>query len=279
MVRKVCLSIIALAILIPGLWAQTADDIIAKNIQARGGMDKLKAVKSIKTTATMTMGPGMEAPGVMVQKRPEMARLEFTIQGLTAVQAYDGSKAWQIMPFMGKKDAELMSADEAKEMEETADLDGPLVDYKAKGNSVELLGKEKVEGTDAYKLKVTLKNGDVQTQYIDADSFLEIKEETSRTVRGTERDVESSIGDYKEVDGIIFPFAVESGVKGTDQKQKITISKIELNVPADDAMFKMPPPAPVPPVPAAGAPEPPKTDPNKPEAPKTPPPAPNPPDK
>ena len=279
MVRKVCLSIIALAILIPGLWAQTADDIIAKNIQARGGMDKLKAVKSIKTTATMTMGPGMEAPGVMVQKRPEMARLEFTIQGLTAVQAYDGSKAWQIMPFMGKKDAELMSADEAKEMEETADLDGPLVDYKAKGNSVELLGKEKVEGTDAYKLKVTLKNGDVQTQYIDADSFLEIKEETSRTVRGTERDVESSIGDYKEVDGIIFPFAVESGVKGTDQKQKITISKIELNVPADDAMFKMPPPAPAPPVPAAGAPEPPKTDPNKPEAPKTPPPAPNPPNK
>ena len=244
MVKKVCLSIVALAVLVPSLWAQTADDIIAKNIQARGGMDKLKSVKTIKTTATMTMGPGMEAPGIMFQKRPEMARLEFTVQGLTAVQAYDGSKAWQIMPFMGKKDAELMSADETKEMEETADLDGPLVDYKAKGNAVELLGKEKVEGTDAYKLKVTLKNGDVQTEYIDADSYLEIKEETTRTVRGTEHNFESSIGDYKEVDGIIFPFAIESGVKGTDQKQKITISKIELNVPADDSIFKMPPPAP-----------------------------------
>ena len=254
MVKKFCLSIVACAVLVPGLWAQTADDIIAKNVQARGGMDKLKSVKSIKTTATMTMGPGMEAPGVMVQKRPEMARLEFTIQGLTAVQAYDGSKAWQIMPFMGKKDAELMSADETKEMEETADLDGPLVDYKAKGNTVELLGKEKVEGTDVYKLKVTLKNGDVQTEFIDADSFLEIREETTRTVRGTEHNFESSIGDYKEVGGIIFPFAIESGVKGTDQKQKITISKIELNLPADDAIFKMPPPAPAPPAAPAARP-------------------------
>jgi outer membrane lipoprotein-sorting protein len=274
MLRKVCLAVLALAVLVPGLWAQTVDDIIAKNIAARGGMDKLKSIKSIKTTATMTMGPGMEAPGIMVQKRPEMARLEFTVQGLTAVQAYDGSKAWQIMPFMGKKDPELMSGDETKEMEETADLDGPLVDYKSKGNTVELLGKEKIEGTDAYKLKVTLKNGDVQTEYIDADSFLEIKEETKRMVRGTEHEFESSIGDYKEVDGIIFPFAVESGMKGSDQKQKITISKIELNVPADDAMFKMPPPAP--PAPAADAP---KTDPVKPDAAKPDAPKPTPPNK
>ena len=274
MVRRVCLAVVALAALVPVLSAQSVDDIIAKNIQARGGMDKLKSIKSIKTTATMTVGPGMEAPGVMVLKRPEMARLEFTIQGLTAVQAYDGSKAWQIMPFMGKKDAELMSGDETKEMEETADLDGPLVDYKTKGNTVELIGKEKIEGTDAYKIKVTLKNGDVQTEYIDADSFLEIKEETKRMVRGTEKEFESSIGDYKEVDGIIFPFAVESGIKGTDQKQKITISKIELNVPADDTIFKMPPPAPPAPAaaaPAAGAP---KTDTAKPDASKADPPKP-----
>ena len=274
MLRKVCLAVLALAVLVPGMWAQTVDEIIAKNIQARGGMDKLKSVKSIRTTATMTMGPGMEAPGVMVQKRPEMARLEFTIQGLTAVQAYDGSKAWQIMPFMGKKDPELMSGDETKELQEMADLDGPLVDYKAKGNTVELIGKEKIEGTDAYKLKVTLKNGDVETEYIDTDSFLEIKEETKRMVRGTEREFESSIGDYKDVDGIIFWFAREDGLKGTDQKQKLTISKIELNVPADDAIFKMPPPAPPAPAAAAPAADAPKADPAKPEAPKADPPKP-----
>jgi outer membrane lipoprotein-sorting protein len=220
------------------------DEIIAKNVQARGGLEKLKAVQSIKSTANMSMGQGMEAPGVLIQKRPSLARLDFTIQGLTAVQAYDGKSAWQIMPFMGKKDPEPMSADETKEVEEMADLDGPLVDYKSKGHQVELLGKEKVEGTDAYKIKATLKNGDVQTIYIDSDSFLEIKEETKRTVRGSEQLIESSIGDYKDVDGVLFPFAMESGVKGSQEKQKLTITKIELNVPADDSIFKMPAAAP-----------------------------------
>jgi len=220
------------------------DEIIAKNVQARGGLEKLKAVQSIKSTANMSMGQGMEAPGVLIQKRPRLARLDFTIQGLTAVQAYDGKSAWQIMPFMGKKDPEPMSADETKEVEEMADLDGPLVDYKSKGHQVELLGKEKVEGTDAYKIKATLNNGDVQTIYFDSDSFLEIKEETKRTVRGSEQLIESSIGDYKDVDGVLFPFAMESGVKGSQEKQKLTITKIELNVPADDSIFKMPAAAP-----------------------------------
>lgn len=244
MIRRVCQAVFVLAVMAPCVLAQTADEIIAKNVQARGGAEKLKSVQSIKSTATLSMGPGMEAPGVLIQKRPALARLEFTIQGLTAVQAYDGKNAWQIMPFMGKKDPELMSADEAKETEEMADVDGPLVDYKSKGHQVELLGKEKIEGTDAYKLKLTMKNGDVQTIYIDADSFLEIKEETKRTVRGSEQEVESAIGDYKEVNGILFPFAVESNVKGSAEKQKITITKVELNLPTDDSIFKMPPPAP-----------------------------------
>jgi hypothetical protein len=127
-----------------------------------------------------------------------------------------------------------------------ADIGGPLFEYKSKGHQVELLGKDKVEGTDVYKLKVTLKNGDVETIYIDADSYLEIKKETKRTVRGTEQDIEESIGDYKEVDGIVFPFAMESGIKGSQQKERLTIAKIELNVPADDSIFKMPAAAPAP---------------------------------
>ena len=244
MLRKLWLVAGLIALLTPALSAQTVDEIIAKNVQARGGMDKIKSVKTVKSTATMSMGGGMEAPGSMIQKRPDMARLEFTIQGLTAIQAYDGKNAWQVMPFMGKKDAELMSADDKKDIEENADIDGPLVDYKSKGNKVELLGKEKVEGTDAYKLKVTLKNGDVINDYIDADSFLEIKQETKRMIRGSEQEIESTLGDYKEVEGLMYAFAMENGIKGGTEKEKLTISKIELNVPVDDAMFKMPPPAP-----------------------------------
>jgi outer membrane lipoprotein-sorting protein len=243
MLRKVFLLASLAFLLTPVLSAQTVDEIIAKNIQARGGMDKIKAVQTVRSSGTMSMGGGMEAPASMVQKRPDMARLEFTIQGLTAVQAYDGKEAWQIMPFMGKKDPELMSADDKKDIEENADIDGPLVDYKSKGNKVELLGKDKVEGTDAYKLKATLKNGDVMTIYLDGDSFLEIKEETKRMVRGSEQEIETSIGDYKEVNGLMFPFAIENGVRGSQEKEKLTISKIELNIPVDNAIFKMPPPA------------------------------------
>lgn len=245
MFRKLSLVVALAVLLVPSMLAQTVDEIIAKNVQARGGMDKIKSVQTIRSTATMTMGPGMEAPGLMIQKRPDMARLEFTVQGLTAIQAYDGKDAWQIMPFTGKKDPETMSADDKKDLEENGDIDGPLVDYKSKGNKVELLGKEKLEGTDAYKLRVALKNGDVITMYLDADSFLEIKEELKRNVRGSEQEVEAVMGDYKEVNGLMFPFATENGIKGSQQKQKITISKIELNTPVDDAIFKMPaaPPA------------------------------------
>jgi outer membrane lipoprotein-sorting protein len=246
MLRKLCWFAALLVFLAPVLMAQTVDEIIAKNIQARGGLDKIKSVQTTKSTGTMNMGGGMEAPGTMIQKRPDMARLEFTIQGLTAIQAYDGKEAWQIMPFMGKKDPELMSADDKKDMELMADIDGPLVDYKNKGNKVELLGKDKLEGTDAYKLKITLKNGDVITDYLDADSYLEIKQEMKRMVRGSEQEIESSLGDYKEVNGMMFPFAMENGVKGSQEKEKLTISKIELNVPVDDSIFKMPPAAPAP---------------------------------
>jgi outer membrane lipoprotein-sorting protein len=255
MVRKLCLSVILALVLVPAVLAQTVDELIAKNIEARGGMDKIKSVQTMRATGKMAFGP-MEAPGVYVQKRPDMARLDFTIQGLTATQAYDGKSGWGIMPFTGKKDAEPMSGDETKQMQEEADIDGPLVDYKAKGNQVELIGKEKVEGTDAYKLKVTLKTGDVQYIYLDADSGLEIREESKRMIRGTEQETETSLSDYREVNGLMYAFATESGIKGSPERQKLTIEKIELNVPVDDATFKMPAAAPAAPAakPEAGKP-------------------------
>jgi outer membrane lipoprotein-sorting protein len=133
-----------------------------------------------------------------------------------------------------------MTAEEATLAEEQADIDGPLIDYKAKGNTVELLGKEKVEGADAYKLKVTLKNGVVRTMYVDAEHFLEIKEESRRTIRGSEMEMDTIVGDYKEVDGLMLPHSVDAGAKGSPQRQKLVIEKIEINVPIDDARFKMP---------------------------------------
>jgi outer membrane lipoprotein-sorting protein len=245
MLRKMGLSLAIAAALAPALLAQTVDEIIAKNVEARGGVDKLKSVKTVRATGKMEFG-AMEAPGTMIQKRPDMVRIDFTVQGLTAVQAYDGKSAWSIMPFTGKKDPELMPADETKAMSEDADIDGPLVDYKAKGNQVELMGKEDMEGTPAYKLKVTLKDGNVKYMYLDTDSGLMIKEEEKLMMHGTEQETEASYGDYRAVDGVMFPFAIESGIKGSPQKQKLTIEKMELNVPVEDSSFAMPPPAPAP---------------------------------
>ena len=220
--------------------AQTLDDILAKNFKARGGLDKIKAVQTIKMTGTLTVGPGMEAPFILVQKRPNQLRMEFTLQGMTGIQAFDGKVGWQLMPFNGRKNPEPVGEDELKQVQEQSDFDGPLVDYQAKGNTVELVGKDTVEGSDVYKLKVTLKNGDVRYIFLDADQFLETRMEEKTTIRGTEVDGEGSVGDYKEVGGLMFPHAIETGQKGNPQRMKMTIQKIELNVPVDDAVFKMP---------------------------------------
>jgi outer membrane lipoprotein-sorting protein len=237
--KEIHAFVIALAVATPAA-SQTVDEIIAKNIEALGGIEKIRAVKTVRMTGKMTVGPGIEAPIVMELKRPNSMRLDITVQGMVGSQAYDGTSGWSLMPFAGSKVPQQMAADEAKLAQEQADLDGPLVDYKAKGNTVELMGKEKIEGADTHKLKVTLKNGDVRTMYIDAEHFLQIKDESKRTIRGTEVETDTIVGDYKEVGGMMFPHAVDSGQKGSPQRQKLTIDKIEINVPIDDARFKMP---------------------------------------
>jgi outer membrane lipoprotein-sorting protein len=224
----------------PSAEQMSVDEVIAKHIDALGGMDKLKAVNTVRMTGKMTVGPGIEAPVVMELKRPSMMRLDFTVQGMTGSQAYDGKVGWTLMPFQGSTTPQQMAGEELSMMAEQADIDGPLVDYKAKGNTVELLGKEAVDGADAYKLKVTLKNGVVRTMYIDAEHFLQVKEESKRTIRGSEIEGETILGDYKEVGGMMFPHSVDSGQKGNPQRQKIAVDKIEVNVPIDDTRFKMP---------------------------------------
>jgi outer membrane lipoprotein-sorting protein len=245
--RKLALFALALLVALP-LAAQelTVDQLIAKHIEAQGGMAKMKSINTVKITGRVEVGPGVEAPIVVYKRRPDQMRMELAIQGLTMVRSYDGTSktGWAIIPFQGKKDGEPMTADDIKEAAEGADFDGPLVDYAAKGNKVELLGKESVEGSPAYKLKLTRKSGNVENVYLDADSFLEVRSEAKRMIRGNEVETESTIGDYKTVDGLVVPFSAEEGAKGRPEKQKITFEKYEFNVPVDAAMFAMPAPAP-----------------------------------
>jgi outer membrane lipoprotein-sorting protein len=241
MLRKVLPGLL-LAVLAAPAAAQTVDEVIAKSLEARGGLDKLKAIQSVRITARMSMGP-MELPMVIEMKRPGRFRADITVQGTLAVQAYDGATAWGISP-MGTGQPEPMPAEAAKEMADQGDLDGPLVEYKAKGHLVELVGKEKVEGSEAYKLKITKKDGDVEYHFLDADSYLPVRVEGKRMIRGTEVEGESTLGDYKEAGGFLWPYSVQNGAKGRPEKQTLAVEKIEINPAIDDARFKMPAPKP-----------------------------------
>jgi hypothetical protein len=219
--------------------AQTVDEVIAKNIQAHGGLDKVKSVRSIRTSAKFSQG-SFRAQFRQENKRPDKVREEFIIQGLAQVQAYDGKTGWQISPFGGRKDPELLSQDDLKALVVDADMDGPLVEYKEKGHKAELVGHDTVEGTDCFKIKLSMKNGDVRYYYLDADSFLELKVEVQTTIRGALQESELYYGDYEQVNGISYPFAVEQAQKGSASRAQISVEKIEQNVPLEDAHFSMP---------------------------------------
>lgn len=240
MIRKTFAWLLVAGLTGAAVQAQTADEIINKHLQARGGKDKIKAVQSERMTGKLVMGQGMEAPVVMELARPNKMRMEFTLQGMTGIQAYDGKAGWSVMPFMGKTEPEAMSADDIKQAEDQADMDGMLVDYKEKGHQVEYVGKEDVEGTPAHKLKVTKKNGDVVNVYIDADSYMEIKQAGKVKVRGQEIEGQSTFGDFKTVDGLIFPFSIEQKAQGAPGGMTISISKIEVNPTLEASRFTMP---------------------------------------
>lgn len=240
MVRKL-LGIVALALLVAApAAAQTVDDILAKNTEAKGGLARMKAVKTMRATGRVTIGPGMEAPIALEQMRPSSVRIEVTVQGLTIIQAYDGKTGWMLNPMSGRKDPEPMPSEILKSMEEQADIDGPLIDYKAKGSTAELLGKEKAEGTDCYKVKITLKSGDIRTYFIDAENYLEVRVDSKTTVRGTETEGNTILSDWKDVAGMMMPFSIDAGQTGAPARQKITLEKIEVNPVIDDSRFRMP---------------------------------------
>jgi len=240
MTRKTFAWLLAAGLISAAAWAQTTDEIIAKHEKAMGGKDKIKAVQSERFTGKMVMGQGMEAPFTMELARPNKVRMEFTVQGMTGVQAFDGKTGWSVMPFMGKTDPEAAPEEEAKKMQEQGNIDGLLMDYKDFGRTVELVGKEDLEGTPVYKLKVTQKSGDVVHLYIDAEQFLLLKQTGKTKVRGQEIESEMIFGDFKTVDGLVFPHSIEQKVVGMPGGMVMTVSKIELNPGVADSRFTMP---------------------------------------
>ena len=227
-----------------GANAYTADELAAKNTAAKGGLDKLSALQSLRLSGKLRVNGGaVELRYVELVKRPGAIRYEMQLQGLTQVQAFDGKEAWQVNPFQGRKDPERLSADDAKGLgESAADFAGVLVDYKAKGYKLDYLGTEDIDGTEAHKLRVTRPNGDLTYVYLDPDYFLEIRAVNRRIEHGVPNETVSDYGDYEKVAGVYLPFSVESGPKGSTERVSVQVEKAEANVAAEDTQFQFPAP-------------------------------------
>jgi hypothetical protein len=221
--------------------SQTAEEIVAKVLTARGGLEKTKAVQSERITGTIYFNADLYGPFLAEFKRPGKMHNEVTIQNKTVVRSFNGKDGgWVTNPFVGKDAPEPMSADEIKDAVNEADFDGPLVDAKAKGNVIELSGTEKVEGREAYILQVTHKDGQISSYSFDTKTFLLAKWSGADAVNGEAVTRETYFHDYRDVGGLKFAFELISNTPGSDVSQKIVVDKIELDPQIDDARFGKP---------------------------------------
>jgi hypothetical protein len=262
----------------------SATQIVDKNVAARGGLEAWRAVKTMSLAGKLGAGGNQRAtlqvpnPGptvvsakksgqqvaplrpveevrllfLMELERPRKMRFELEFNGQTAVQVFDGANGWKLRPFLGRRVVEPYTADEMKTASIQADLDGPLVDYAAKGTRVELAGTEKVEGRDAYKIKMTMQSSQVLHVWIDALTFLETKiEGQPRRLDGTDHPVEVYFRDYRQVDGLQIPFVLETKVLTVAKTalglrdvpvppERVSIDKVMVNPKFDETLFSKP---------------------------------------
>jgi hypothetical protein len=231
----------ALALLAPVTGAaETVDEIVARHVKARGGRAALAAVRTVRMSGHATAGPGRQAFVRREIARPGRIRTEFEFQGTTGVYAWDGSSGWRVSPLDGHFEPAPLPADEAALAAEQADLEGPLVDWKAKGHSIALLGTEALPGGAAHRLKVTLKSGGVRDVWVDATTGLVVKTVTTRRWRGRDVALETTFADYREASGVAFPRTIEAGVPGRPRRLRIVVEDVEVNPSLDEGRFRMP---------------------------------------
>lgn len=242
------LAPLALCALFVSAQAQTAEELVAKNLAARGGAAALGAIQTYVAQGELRFPGDFKLTYTETHQRLDPAtdncaiRIDASLQGLTLVEAYDGQSGWRINPFEGRKDAERMGADEARALADQALIDGNLQSAAAKGAKVDYLGREDIDGTNTYKLRVSKPDGTVFTDYLDPDVFLEIRIDELRTIRGAEQETVYDLGDYERVNGVYFPFSIASGAPNSadSDKQIITVASAAANVPVLPGLFAMP---------------------------------------
>lgn len=233
------LLILAVAFIAVGnLSAITLEEILAKNLEARGGLSKLKAINTYSVDGTMTMAQGMDLSFTQAMKRPMKYRMDMSFQGMSIVTAFDGTTAWSKNPMAGNK-VEKAPESEVKRMAEQADLDGVLVNSKDKGYKLELVGPEDIDGSTAYKIKVTDKDNEVSHLYIDAITWLEVMWSKNISMMGQEADVDILFSNYQAVGGVQMAMLMEIRSEG-QTVMSMTYSNPKVNEPISDDRFAYP---------------------------------------
>ena len=219
---------------------RAVDALIARNVTARGGADAWRDVSSLRLSGQMDLGQGMHVPYVMEQKRPGKMCLEFVFNDETAIQCVDGKTGWKLLPFRGRKTPEPMTEVELREMADTADIDGLLFDSYKRGHKIKLLGKESLDGRNTLKLQVTLPHGGVRWLYIDEETALKVKLETTRMLRGKESRVETFYRDWQPVEGLLIAHRQDTRTEGDKESHFLTVDSVNINPSIDDKRFAMP---------------------------------------
>ncbi len=219
------------------IMAQSLDDILKEHFSAIG-QDSIIKVNTQKLTGKMIQG-GIEIPFIQMAKRPDKIRVEGTFQGLTFIQTYNGKEGWSLNPFAGVTDPQPMSEDDLKGMHYQADMDGMLWNWNEKGYTVTFDGKDDMEGTSCFKIKLDTKEGDLFTYYIDADSYLMLRSNSKMKRMGNEMESDTYYSNYMMVGGIAVPGKIETKMK--DQLMgTLVIENVELNTELDDTLFEKP---------------------------------------
>jgi outer membrane lipoprotein-sorting protein len=217
------------------------DEIVASNLAARGGAERIRALKSVRETGTVTAGAGRVARVVRERKRPGLFRLEFDSQGTTSVFAHDGETGWQVAPLQGQFDPQRVppESDAAGGLDQR-DIEGYLVDWREKGHQVELVGREELPTGEAFKLQITLADGTVRTDYVDVESRRIVRSDLVRIVQGHPVQMVSTFSDFREVGGLVLPHRIETHAADRPEVVTIAIDSIELDPELDDVRFRFP---------------------------------------
>ena len=217
------------------------DEIVTANLTARGGMEAIQALQSIRATGMATASGGRIARVVQEIKRPGFYRLEFSSQGTKAVFAHDGEVGWHVAPMQGVFEPQPITPENDSEAGiDERDIEGPLVNWREKGHTVELLGRETLPGGEADKLEIKLADGGVRYDYVDVASHQVVRSDKTETIAGRTVLMEATYSDFREVGGLFFPHHIETHVTDRPETITIVVEKFELNPDLDDARFRFP---------------------------------------